>query len=65
MSEVVWDKGYYIDGGIEYESPRVNGKIHGMETGYYPEGVYISGEFVTEEQWRQHELITQLAGLDE
>lgn len=62
---------YNYDGSILYETPYVNDNVHGVDTGYYYSGdiryenYYIHGDYVTKEEWREHELITQLAKLDE
>ena len=62
-------KGYYENGQLEYEHPYQNGKRHGICKGWWKNGklgykhYWLYGEEVFSEEYRKHELITQLSGL--
>lgn len=38
MSKVIWERGYYDNGSIRYETPRHEGKLHGIHKTYYDNG---------------------------
>lgn len=66
------EKWYYKNGKLMHELTYYKGELHGVESIYYYEdGViterayHIHGRHVTEGEWKEHELITQLAEIDE
>ena len=73
--EALWENGkltsikrWYRNGKIEFERPFVNGK-HGITRWWYKNGqiesedYYLYGGKVTEEEFRKHELVVELAGI--
>ena len=62
-------KGWYEDGKLKYEEPYQNGKWHGVHKDWNEDGKIIYKQYllynekVSEEEYRKHELIEQLAGI--
>ena len=64
-------KAWWENGQLRYEYPYQNGKAHGIRKIWYKNGklgykykyYYLYGEEVSPEEYRKHELITQLSGL--
>lgn len=58
-------------GNIYYKNIYQDDKVHGVQKVYLTSGslhyevYYIQGEKATKEEWERHELITQLAEIDE
>ena len=63
-------KGWYKNGQPYYEYLYQDGKVHGVRKIWYKSGeleckyYYLYGEEVSPEEYRKHELITQLSGLE-
>ena len=62
---------WYDNGQLRYEWPCVNGKPHGIHRYWDYQGKlintehYLYGDQVTQAQYRKHELITELSGLND
>ena len=63
-------KAYYNNGQLRYEHPYQNGKSHGVHKAWRENGeleyenYYLYGKEVSPEEYKKHELITQLSGLE-
>ena len=61
--------GWHHCGRLHYKQPWKNGKIHGVYLGYridrsvYYLKYYIYGKMASKEEWREHRLMEQLAGI--
>ena len=64
------NKGWYENGQLKYEWLYQNGKEHGINKVWYENGQLkyehycLYGEQVSIKEYRKHELITQLSGLN-
>ena len=64
------EKGWYENGQLQYEVPCHQGRQHGISKWWYESGqfekerYYLYDEQVTEEEYRKHELIENLACLN-
>ena len=62
-------RGWYESGQLRYEWPHQNGQPHGVCKWWHEDGLlrrehyYLYGEQVSQEEYREHQLIEQLAGL--
>lgn len=76
--EIPYHKGYYHgtekwwwgNGRLRYKCQRYKGQPHGISTGWYKNGqlnyktYFLYGDPVSKEEYRRHELILKLSGLN-
>jgi len=66
------ERGYYQTGELNWETPYLNGKRHGVAKIWFNNGqldywkrYHLYGQIVSEEEYREHELIEELAKLND